>query len=238
MAQIETRMQAERYQTPFGEALEYRLYTPDKLAAGRRYPLVLFLHGAGERGEDNRSQLVYGVADILDYLEETDTPAFLLAPQCPSRMQWVNTDMRASLQHALPEFPSYPLRLVIGLLETFIHTHPVDLSRVYLTGLSMGGFGSWDLLMRRPHLFAAAIPICGGGDETKAASIEHIPQWIFHGSADPIIRPERSRRMVAALQAAGGDPKYSEYEGVEHNAWSRTYADPEVLEWLFEQRKR
>lgn len=231
----ETVMLAKRFETPFGERLNYRLYSPD-LEPNASYPLILFLHGAGERGEDNTAQLAYGVADILSYIRANE-PAFLLAPQCPSEMRWANIRGRLTRQPSLPEFPSQSLKLTLELLETFIENNPVNPDRSYLTGLSMGGFGTWDLLMRRPNLFAAAIPICGGGDAAKAALIRHIPQWIFHGSADPIIAPEHSRRMVKALKKAGSKPKYTEYEGVDHNSWDRTYANARVLRWLFAQRK-
>ena len=231
---IETLMQAERFTTPFGEALNYRVHHP-YVETGKRYPLILFLHGAGERGSDNISQLEYGVKDILSFVQEAEQPTFLLAPQCPSEMRWTNILGRTTSHPHLPEFPSYPMKLVIELLETFINNKPVDPNRIYLTGLSMGGFGTWDLLMRRPHLFAAALPICGGGDTSKTCLIKHIPQWIFHGSADPIIVPEHSRRMVEALEGAGGNPRYTEYEGVDHNSWDQTYANTEVLKWLFRQ---
>jgi len=230
----ESFIQARIYETPFGESLNYRLYSPDT-EPSTSYPLILFLHGADERGNDNAAQLSYGVPDILEYIQANE-PAFLLAPQCPDELRWSNVLGRTNLQPSLPEFPSHPMKLVIELLETFLNNNPVDPNRIYLTGLSLGGFGTWDLLMRRPEWFAAAIPICGGGDTDQVGKIKHIPQWIFHGSADPVIVPEHSRRMVKALKEAGGNLKYTEYEGVDHNSWDPTYTNSEVLEWLFEQK--
>ena len=101
----------------------------------------------------------------------------------------------------------------------------------------MGGYGTWDMIMRRPDTFAAAVPICGGGDESKAPSIAKVPQWIFHGGADTVVKPERSRNMVEALKNAGAEPKYTEYEGVGHNSWDKAYADAEMWSWLFSQKK-
>ena len=230
-------LRAERYETSFGEMLNYRLHVPADKASDGRFPLILFLHGAGERGDDNVSHLAYGVDAILEHSIRTGTPALLLAPQCPSEMRWSNVLGRSTLHHTLPEFPSYPMKLVSELLEVVLETYPVDLDRVYVTGLSMGGFGTWDLLMRRSDHFAAALPICGGADETKAHWICHIPQWVFHGSDDPVISPERSRRMVNALKEAGCKVRYTEYAGVDHNAWDRTYANSEVLEWLLAQKR-
>ena len=121
-------------------------------------------------------------------------------------------------------------------LDQLIAKKPIDTRRIYLTGLSMGGYGTWDLIARQPERFAAAIPICGGGDPATAERIKHIPLWVFHGDADSAVKVSRSRDMVAALKQAGGEPKYTEYEGVGHDSWTRTYKSPEIYEWLFSQR--
>jgi predicted peptidase len=121
------------------------------------------------------------------------------------------------------------------LLDSFIDSHPVDRQRIYLTGLSMGGFGTWDAIARRPDFFAAAIPICGGGDLKTASRIKDLPIWCFHGGADPVVAVELSRTMVDAIKAAGGHPKYTEYEGVAHDSWTQTYKNNELFQWLFQQ---
>ena len=126
---------------------------------------------------------------------------------------------------------------VIAALEDTLKREPIDPARIYLTGLSMGGYGSWDLAARMPDRFAAVIPICGGGDGATAAKIKDLPIWCFHGDADTAVRVERSRTMIEALRAAGGAPKYSELAGVGHDSWTPAYRDPDVLAWLFAQKK-
>lgn len=214
------------------KGLKYRIYAPAGVAG--KIPLVLFLHGAGERGGDNVAQAKHGVKGFL--AQQAKHPHILLAPQCPANQKWNDVNWGAAT-HTTPEKPSAPMALVIELVDELLKTGPVDPQRVYVTGLSMGGYGTWDLLVRRPELFAAGAPVCGGGDEAAAAKIAKIPQWIFHGDKDGVVKPERSRNMVEALKKAGGEPKYSEYPGVGHNAWDKAYADPAFYDWLFAQKK-
>jgi predicted peptidase len=222
------------------KGLKYRLFKPEAVdgkpfdAAQGKLPLVLFLHGAGERGDDNQAQTKHGVKAFLGRMSKN--PHVLVAPQCPKSQKWNDVDWHAAT-HATPERPSEPMGKVMELLDVLLKELPVDPKRVYVTGLSMGGYGTWDLLVRRPELFAAGAPVCGGGDEAKAGGIAKIPQWIFHGDKDGVVKPIRSRNMVEALKKAGGDPKYSEYPGVGHNAWDKAYADPAFFDWLFAQTK-
>jgi predicted peptidase len=127
--------------------------------------------------------------------------------------------------------------IVLDLMDDFIASNPVDPDRVYVTGPSMGGFGTWDAIQRRPERFAAAVPVCGGGDATLAKQIARVPVWAFHGARDPVVNPKRSRDMIAALKAAGAKPRYTEYENVAHSAWIPAYADDEMFKWLFSQRR-
>ena len=233
----EESLEPRVYQTPFGESLQYRIYLPEDLDPQQKYPLLLFFHGAGERGDDNRRQLAHGVKSIMSYVRKNDEPPILIAPQCPAEMQWVNTPWDAD-SHTMPEFPSYPMRLSIELLQQTIEEQPVDANRIYVTGLSMGGFGAWDIIQRKPELFAAAVPICGGGDARLAASIKEIPIWTFHGGRDDVVQTKRSRVMIEAIKKAGGSPRYTEYENMGHGVWGRAYRDDEVLKWLFEQEKK
>lgn len=208
------------------ETLPYRVYVPEGLKAGQTVPLVLFLHGAGERGDDNAAQLVHGVKSIVDYSLRKECPLIVLAPQCPKGAWWGRRrDSRVN-----------PLRLAVGLVEQTIKTLPVDTDRIYITGLSMGGFGTWTAIGEKPDLFAAAIPICGGGSDRNVAKIKSVPVWVFHGGADEVVPPERSRQMIEALQEAGGWPRYTEYAEVGHDSWTQTYADDAVLDWLLSQR--
>jgi predicted peptidase len=224
---------AKEYSGPGGKLL-YRLYAPKGAGADTRLPMILFLHGAGERGEDNALQLKHCMKQFL--AQQSKFPAFVLAPQCPKGKKWNEVDWHAA-SHVTPEKPSDPFASLIPLLESLRKELPVDPKRLYVTGLSMGGYGTWDLITRLPDTFAAAVPICGGGDETKAGAIAKIPQWIFHGGADNVVMPDRSRHMVEALKKAGAEPKYTEYEGVGHNSWDRAYAEPELWTWLFSQKR-
>jgi predicted peptidase len=217
-----------------GQKLPYRLLKPLRVEAGKKYPLVVFLHGAGERGTDNEKQLVHGVPRFAANLEKYS--CFLIAPQCPDGKRWVEVDWSAD-SHTQPKEPGEVARLTLALVEKSIKDLSVDPKRVYITGLSMGGFGTWDLLARRPDLFAAAAPVCGGADEATARKIKTIPIWAFHGAKDTTVKPARSRTMIAALKKAGGHPKYTEYPDVGHNSWDNAYRDPDLFRWLFAQKK-
>jgi predicted peptidase len=220
-----------------GFALPYRLLKPQNYDAKQKYPLVVFLHGAGERGDENAIQLVHGMNDFASDENMAKYPAFVIAPQCPADRKWVEVDWTLE-SHTLPEDPSVSLDATLRLIAALQKEFSIDASRIYLTGLSMGGYGTWDLLARRPELFAAAIPICGGGDPAVAARFKDVPLWCFHGDQDTAVKPKRSREMIDALKAADGEPKYTEYKGVGHNSWAATYANPEVHAWLFAQRKQ
>ncbi|HUG70263.1 MAG TPA: prolyl oligopeptidase family serine peptidase [Pirellulaceae bacterium] len=217
-------------------SLPYRLLRPKNYDASRRYPLVIFYHGAGERGDDNVKQLVHGMNDLASDDVMDKYPCFVIAPQCPDEDQWVDTPWTADA-HQMPEKPTEPMRLSLELMTSLQSEFSIDEDRLYVTGLSMGGFGVWDAIQRHPHRFAAALPICSGGDPVFAKHIAHIPIWAFHGDADPAVKPKRSQDMVAALKAAGGSPKYTEYPGVGHNSWTATYANREVYAWLFAQQR-
>lgn len=228
--------EARTYETQYGESLDYRLFSPAATVDDAKYPLVLFLHGAGERGDDNKQQLKHGVQDMLAFMRQTNQPAYILAPQCPSRKQWVNVPWDED-SHIMPENPSTPMRLTFELLDTLISSLPVDPNRLYVTGLSMGGFGTWDVIQRRPEQFAAAVPVCGGGDATLASTLKDIPIWVCHGDKDSIVSVIRARDMVDALKMAGASPRYTEYHNAGHNTWKPTYRNHTILGWLFSQTK-
>ncbi|MDX9979966.1 MAG: PHB depolymerase family esterase [Lentisphaeria bacterium] len=232
----EEAFEAKVHTSAEGKSLNYRIHLPANMDAAKRYPLVLFFHGAGERGTENTRQLIHGARDFLAFSAKTNTPAIIVAPQCPPNEQWVNTPW-SDLSHTMPPEPSEVMRLTIGLLRECIQTLPVDSRRVYVTGLSIGGFGTWDIIQRHPEIFAAAMPICGGGDTALAPKLAKLPIWVFHGDNDTVVKTVRSRDMVAAIEKAGGKPRYTEYPGVGHNAWSPTYGNGEVLAWLFSQKK-
>lgn len=235
--EVERAFDSKVYRSDDDGALQYRIHLPTPLVRDRGYPLVLFFHGAQQRGNDNRKQLEIGVGDLLRYLRRRGQPAIIIAPQCPGGEQWVDTPWNAD-QHTMPKRPSRPMRLTIDLLEETLDELPVDRQRVYVTGLSMGGFAAWDIVQRLPETFAAAIPVCGGGDTAQADTIKDVPLWAFHGERDWAVQPRRSRDMVAALREAGGEPRYTEYPGVKHDAWTPTYGNDAVWQWMFDQRNK
>jgi predicted peptidase len=219
-----------------GTELLYRFAAPEKTEEGKQYPLVLFLHGAGERGTDNKAQLKHGVNDILKGAADSGEPVFLIAPQCPPERWWSEpTPDRIGLKDAGGKNPL--LDAVLALVEETAKKHPIDRKRIYITGISMGGFGTWDMLARSPQTWAVALPICGGGDKETVAGFKHIPIRIYHGAADEVVPPEASDRMAMALGNIGGKATIRLYPGVGHDSWTQTYKDPEVIKWLFAQRK-
>ncbi|HEV3436769.1 MAG TPA: prolyl oligopeptidase family serine peptidase [Gemmata sp.] len=221
-------------------SLPYRLLKPDGYDKdGKdRYPLVVFLHGIVGRGTDNEKQLRSGVEEFVKDATPKKHPCFLAVPQCPPDKLWVNVSPKdAGGNLPLAKGPTEPTAMVLDLIEAVCKEYRIDKDRIYLTGVSMGGYGTWDLVSRRPELFAAAIPVSGGGDPAQAEKLAKLPIWAFHGGADPLVPVERARDMIAAIKKAGGEPKYTEYKGVGHDSWTPTYRDNEVLDWLFEQKK-
>jgi predicted peptidase len=219
------------------ERFGFRLLKPATIRASERYPLVLFLHGADERGSDNCVQTKWlpewMAAD--DYRERF--PCFLIVPQCRAEKRWVETP-RAFDRAAPRAAPGPQMQVVINILDDVIRSFPVDTSRLYLTGLSMGGYGSWDLGTRLAERWAAVAPICGGGDELYADRLVDVPVWAWHGDQDEIVPVRKSRRMIEAIHQAGGNPKYTELAGVGHHSWTPAYTDPQgVVPWMFAQRK-
>jgi predicted peptidase len=234
---VEAIMKSEVYKDASGELLNYRLYLPDGIEGIKNCPLLIFLHGAGERGSDNKKQLVHCIKDIVSYSVEKKEPMILVVPQCPDNMKWVNVDWGA-LSNAMPEKPSIPMKLTMEAVESLAKKYPVDQKRIYVTGLSMGGYGTWDAVQRWPEYFAAAMPLCGGGDDKLADRIKNVPIWAFHGDKDTAVKTERSRAMIEAIKKSGGNPKYTEYQGVGHDCWTVTFKNPEVLAWLFAQKRK
>jgi predicted peptidase len=220
-----------------GGALPYRLLKPLEYDPEQKYPLVLFLHGAGERGDDNEKQLFHGGRNFAHEAMRRRHPAFVVFPQCPAEAKWVDVPWNAQ-EHKVPEKASESLQAAIALLEAVQKEFAIDANRIYCVGLSMGGYGTWDLLYRKPYLLAAAVPICGGGDPATVEKFKHVPIWAFHGDLDPTVPVKRSREMVKGLEAAGARPIYTEYEGVPHDSWTQTFENRLVWDWLFSQRKK
>jgi predicted peptidase len=224
------------WQAPDGTLIKYRWSAPDKIDPSKNYPLVLFLHGSGERGDDNTAQLKHGVIPIIEGAEKLGTPVFLIAPQCPGDRWWSPADpsktrlTAAAQQNAL-------LEAVLALVGEIQKTQPVDPRRFYVTGISMGGFATWDLLGRAPDRIASAVPICGGGYPALATKFKHVPVWAFHGEADNVVPARGTRDMIEALEKAGAKPKATYYPETGHDSWTRTYENPEVIRWMLGHSK-
>lgn len=234
-ADLTEGFEARIYRDEAGKTLPYRLLKPKDYDPARRYPLVLFLHGAGERGTDNAKQLTHGAREFATPERQAKYPCFVVAPQCPEGIKWVDVDWGADA-HVQPVQPTEPTRLALALVASLQHEFSIDARRLYVTGLSMGGFGTWDIITRYPRQFAAAVPVCGGADESKAPLIARMPIWAFHGDQDTTVKTKRSRNMIAALRAAEGNPRYTEYPGVGHGCWGPAYATAALYEWLFAQK--
>jgi len=231
-----SRFSRERY-IENGDTLQYRMLFPDANKM-RKYPLVIFLHGSGERGSDNDAQLKWGVMNFATDQNMLAHPALVIAPQCPEHQQWSSlTANTERTRMTLNAEPSKSMHLLIDLIRELETKMPVDTNRIYITGLSMGGYGTYDALERYPHLFAAAVPVCGAGDTTKAASIAHIPMWIYLGAEDPAVNPLNGLAMLEALTHAGAHPGFTQYPEVGHFSWLGAYSDPLMMEWLFRQHK-
>lgn len=209
------------------ETMAYRLLVPPDYDKRALYPLVLWLHGGNGRGVAP-TQPNTGVYRFLALPENRKLyPAFMLVPLSPGR-PWVEPGAKQIAP---------ALRLALEVLAAVRAEFNIEQRRVYVMGTSAGGYGTWDLLARQPLMFAAAVPICGGGDPAKARQIAQTPLWAFHGELDGAVPVAESRRMIEAIRQAGGNPKYTEYPDVGHDCWTRALADPELLKWMFGQRR-
>ena len=210
------------YTGPDGTEHKYVLFVPHDYKKGTPTPTILFLHGAGETKGGQKMPVEVGIGPAIRKREKS-FPFITIIPQAPVR-GW---------QEGTPGG-----KLALGILEQVEKEYTVDPKRVYLTGLSMGGYGTWSLAFHHPDKWAAIVPVCGGGDPKGADKIKDIPTWVFHGDKDPSVPVARSRDMVAALEKAGGHPKYTEYPGVPHNSWDKAYGTDELYEWMLKQKKK
>jgi predicted peptidase len=225
-----------------GKTFQYRVFVPKGWSSKKTWPVILFLHGAGERGDDNLTQTRVGLGPAI--LRQQDTfKSIVVMPQCPANRWWSEPEMQA---------------MALRSLDQTAKEFRADASRTYLTGLSMGGYGSWTMAATNPNRFAAIAVVCGGvrpppglnlpqammGFAAEAdpygavaSRVGKTPVWVFHGDADLAVPVTESRKMVEALKAAHGDVRYNEYSGVGHNSWDKAYAEPELFPWLMSQHK-
>jgi predicted peptidase len=221
-----------------GLALPYRLFVPAGCSAESPCGLLLFLHGAGERGDDNEAQLANDALGFVRPEVQEGNPTIVVYPQCPKEMQWVDTPWNTG-SYSLARTPiSKPMAVALKLLATLQTQYPIAPNRLLVTGLSMGGYGVWDIIVRHPTMFAGALVLCGGGDPEHAAALRDLPLWAFHGDQDQAVPVRGSRLMIKALRKAGGSPRYTEVAGHGHDVWTVAYRDVEVMRWLLAQRRR
>lgn len=219
------------------EEFGYLLLEPESTQEGETYPLVLFLHGAGERGTDNGRQARHLPERMASATNRERYPCFLLAPQCRKGSTWMDEAWRDWVPGEPWPTPTADARAAVKALLEVVGRHPIDRDRIYLTGLSLGGFGSWDLAARYPDWWAGVVPVCGGGMPDLAHRWVGQPIWAWHGERDRIVPPRFSRDLVDAVRALGGRVQYTECEGVGHDAWNPAYGPDGALDWLFRQRR-
>lgn len=222
------------------DVLPYRVLYPGHFDKAKKYPLVLVLHGSGERGNDNKLQLTHGAKLFVSDEIRKRFPAIVIFPQCPENDYWSNVN-REPMRGGRTNFifredgePTPAMRMLIAFIDDLIRKPYIDQKRLYVGGLSMGGMGTFELLSRRPHLFAAAFPICGGGHpNTVKAYAKEVSLWVFHGAQDDVVPIHHSEVMVDALKKASADVRFTVYPEVKHESWERAFAEPDLLPWLF-----
>ncbi|WP_165749502.1 prolyl oligopeptidase family serine peptidase [Cellulophaga sp. Z1A5H] len=239
--------QNENYQKEMfikgADTLKYRVMYPKNFSDTDQYPVVFFLHGAGERGNDNESQLAHGSSLFANAESLENFPAIVVFPQCPTEDYWSNAKIKRqtrpiSLKFKYNRAPTKAMNMVMQLVDEMVGKPFAKENQVYIMGLSMGGMGTYELLYRKPETFAAAIAICGGGDEKKSKDFARkVPLWIFHGAKDDVVDPQLSLKMASAIMEYGGQPNVTLFSDANHNSWDPAFAEPALLPWLFTQKK-
>jgi len=229
-----------------GDTLRYRILYPDNYEQSKPYPVITFLHGSGERGSNNEAQLTHGGKLFLNDTLRDEFKAIVIFPQCPRDSAWryIKSKRDSSvaggraIDFTMSARPSTPSRLVKMLLDSLVKKKIADSKRMYIGGLSLGGFGTFDMIERYPGYFAAAFPICGGGDTASAKRFaKNTAVWIFHGDKDLSVNVKYSRDFYAALKKANAEVRYTEYPNVGHNSWDNAFAEKDLLYWLMRKKK-
>lgn len=226
------------------KTLPYRILMPVDFDATKTYPLHIFLHGSGERGDDNQAQLVHG--SELFIKQNPNYPAIVIFPQCPKEDYWAQIEYRRDEEKGTNVFiypkqsePTWAMSAVIALIDHYLEKEYIDKSRIYLGGLSMGGMGTFELLSRRPNLFAAATPICGGGNPDNVVKwAKETPVWIFHGDEDKVVPSTYSKIMYQALLEEKAVPKLTMYADVGHNSWDNAFAETAFFAWVYSKKRK
>lgn len=227
------------------DTLPYRILLPENYNAAKKYPVIFFLHGAGERGNDNEKQLVHGAKLFLKDSIRKNYPAIVVFPQCSERSFWSSVSFRfdsvtkkRSFEFSASAEPTIAMQLLLKLTDKVFNEFPVKKDQVYVMGLSMGGMGTFELANRKQNVFAAAMPICGGGAAETAPALTKTNWWVFHGAKDDVVLPVYSDIMVDALKKVNANVKYTVYPSANHNSWDPAFAEPELMHWLFSNKKK
>jgi predicted peptidase len=230
--------------TEKNDTLPYRIFKPDNYNPSKKYPLILFLHGAGERGNDNEAQLVHGSSLFLQDSIREQFPAFVVFPQCQAASYWSNVNITTDSVSKKRTFefhtggePTIAMQMLEKLIVQLKKDYSIDKKRMYVGGLSMGGMGTFELVRRNPSLFAAAFPICGGAHPATAPLLLKTNWWIFHGLKDDVVDPEFSKKMADAIERRGGQMRLSLFPNANHNSWDSAFAEKGLLPWLFSNHK-
>lgn len=222
--------------------LPYRIQEPKNFDTSKTYPLIIFLHGSGERGNDNELQLKHGGSFFASDSIRTKYPAFVVFPQCPDNETWNEVQYNPSGQGDRFQFseeilPNKNQELLEGLITSLRKELPIDENRIYIGGLSLGGMGTFELVRRNPYLFAAAFPICGAASSSIAPRLSKTPWWIFHGAEDDVVPPKYSIKLFESLENEGADVTISIYGNVHHDSWTNAFNEPGLMPWLFSKTK-
>jgi predicted peptidase len=234
----------KRWMVQNGDTLPYRVLLPHNFDSSKTYPVIFFLHGAGERGRDNEKQLIHGAKLFVKEEIRAQYPAIVIMPQCPADDYWANVlrvhdEAGKRLFYFLEDgAPGRYMVLLQELVHHILNVYPVKKDQVYVGGLSMGGMGTFELVRRMPGIFAAAFPICGGANPATAKKMKRVNWWIFHGAKDNVVPPEHSEKMVKALKSARANVKWTLFPQANHNAWDPAFAEPELIPWLFSNKRK
>ncbi|PWS26783.1 phospholipase [Pedobacter yonginense] len=225
------------------DSIYYRILFPENFNPAEKYPVVFFLHGSGERGNDNEKQLTHGGALFLKEDVRKNFPAIIVFPQCPANDFWANINNskyesgKRKISFVEGGEPTKAMHALVGMVKDFLKKPFVNKEQLYVGGLSMGGMGTFELLRRKRNTFAAAISICGGDNTNNIKKYQKVPLWIFHGAKDDIVDPAFSMAIAERLKTVGDEVKFTLYPNANHNSWDSTFAEPELLPWLFSHKK-